>query len=62
MFLKKMEMFFPELLVDDISFEQSTEEMLCPHIFIAINEDFEMDEDEDFDEDEVGEEDEYERF
>ena len=55
-------MFFPELLVDDISFEQSTEEMLCPHIFIAVNEDFEMDEDEDFDEDEVGEEDEYERF
>ena len=59
---EKMEMFFPELLVDDISFEQSTEGMRCPHIFIAVNEDFEIDEDEDFDEDEVGEEDEYERF
>lgn len=61
---EKMEMFFPELLVDDISFEKSTEEMLCPHIFIAVNEDFEMDEDadDDFDEYEVGEGDEYERF
>lgn len=45
-----------------LCFEQSTEDVLCPHIFIAVNEDFEMDEDDDFDEDEVGEEDEYERF
>ena len=58
----KVEMFFPQLLVDDVSFTMK-DETLYPKVYLMKNEDYEIDVSEsDTEEDDVGEEDEYERF
>lgn len=59
---EKVEMFFPQLLVDDVSFSIK-DEMLCPKIYLTRNEDYEINVSEsDTEEDDIGEDDEYERF